>query len=98
MPKESIHEEFKHFIEIGRLMPKQTPDKMLIAYGFYKQALEGDCIDDRPKENSTVVETFMHDSWKRLKGMQREVAMEKYISYIKELLVAEKLTIASFPK
>lgn len=98
MPKESIHKQFERFIEIGRVMPKQTPDKMLIAYGFYKQALVGDCVEDRPKENSTVVETFMHDSWKRLKGMPKEEAMGKYIEYIKELLVEEKLTVASFSK
>lgn len=98
MSKESIKEEFERFVEIGRLMPKQTPDKMLIAYGFFKQAQEGDCTSDRPEENSTVVETFMHDAWKRLKGMPRDVAMRKYIDYIKELLVAEKLTVSSFSK
>jgi acyl-CoA-binding protein len=40
----------------------------------------------------------MHDSWKRLKGMAKEEAMGKYIAYIKELLVEEKLTVASFSK
>ncbi|NVK28281.1 MAG: acyl-CoA-binding protein [Flavobacteriia bacterium] len=82
---ETLNHEFKKYVELGRSMPKQAPDRMLIAYGYFKQATEGDNNEDRPTSNSDIVRTFMHDQWKRLRGMTREEAMRKYISYIKEL-------------
>lgn len=68
-------------------MPKQAPDRMLIAYGYFKQATSGDNTFDRPTNNSDIVRTFMHDQWKRLRGMTREEAMVKYIAFIKELMM-----------
>jgi acyl-CoA-binding protein len=85
MAKTDLEQEFWKYVEIGRNLPKQAPDVMLIAYGFYKQAIEGDNHNTRPTENSNVVRTFMHDQWKRLEGMATEEAMTKYIEYIKQL-------------
>ncbi len=87
MSQTALEQEFWKYVKIGRELPKQAPDVMLIAYGFYKQALKGDNTNQRPTENSDVVKTFMHDQWKRLEGMPQTVAMEKYIAYIKELVV-----------
>jgi len=86
MTNSDLEKEFFEYIEIGRNLPKQAPDTMLIAYGFYKQALVGDNNSERPTENSDVVRTFMYDQWKRLQGMSREEAMIKYINFIKELV------------
>lgn len=86
MAKSTLEIAFWEHVEIGRNMPKQAPDVMLIAYGFFKQATEGDNNQPRPTENSDVVRTFMHDQWKRLAGMSREEAMTKYINFIKELV------------
>jgi len=87
MSQTALEQEFWKYVKIGRELPKQAPDVMLIAYGFYKQAIKGDNQNQRPTENSNVVKTFMHDQWKRLEGMPQSVAMEKYIAYIKELVV-----------
>ena len=85
MARYELEQEFWKYVEIGRNLPKQAPDVMLIAYGFFKQSIKGDNNLPRPTENSDVVRTFMHDQWKRLEGMPREEAMTKYIAYIKEI-------------
>jgi diazepam-binding inhibitor (GABA receptor modulating acyl-CoA-binding protein) len=85
MASTHLEEEFWKYVEIGRNLPKQAPDVMLIAYGYYKQAIKGDNHNPRPTENSDVIRTFMHDQWKRLEGMGNEEAMTKYINYIKKL-------------
>ncbi len=85
MQQTALEKEFWKYVEIGKHLPKQAPDVMLIAYGFFKQGSEGDNPLERPTENSDVVRTFMHDQWKRLQGMSREEAMTKYIEYIKAL-------------
>ena len=87
MATSELEKEFWKHVDIGRNLPKQAPDVMLIAYGFYKQAIVGDNSNERPTENSDVVRTFMHDQWKRLEGMSREEAMTKYIHFIKELVI-----------
>ncbi len=92
MAKSELENEFWKYVEIGRNLPKQAPDVMLIAYGFYKQAIKGDNTHDRPTESSNVVRTFMHDQWKRLEGMSHEEAMRRYIDFIKELEIKVKAT------
>lgn len=87
MKENDLNHEFKKYVELGRSMPKQAPDRMLIAYGYFKQATEGDNTYERPTSNSDIVRTFMHDQWKRLRGMSREEAMKNYITFIKELLL-----------
>jgi acyl-CoA-binding protein len=87
MTDSEVEKQFLKYVEIGRNLPKQAPDVMLIAYGFYKQALVGDIDEERPSENSDVVRTFMHDQWKRLEGMSKTAAKLKYIDFIKELVI-----------
>lgn len=98
MTKKALEEEFNKYVELGRKLPKQAPDRMLIAYGYYKQATEGDIEQSRPTENSDIVRTFMHDQWKRLRGMSKEDAMRKYIGFIKELLMEADEPIPSVSK
>ncbi len=87
MQQTELELEFKKYVEIGRDLPKQAPDVMLLAYGFFKQANEGDNNQTRPTENSSVVDTLKYDQWKRLQGMTQNEAMTKYIAFIKELVI-----------
>lgn len=88
--RSELDKVFKEYVEIGNSMPPQTADNMLIAYAFYKQATEGDNIHERPTESSNVVQTFKHDAWKRLEGMPKDEAKERYISTIKTFLKESK--------
>lgn len=77
--------QFEKHVQIGRGLPPQSADHMLIAYAYYKQAVEGDNQNQRPL-HSDVIRTFKHDAWVRLKGMSREEAMRGYIGHIQMLV------------
>jgi acyl-CoA-binding protein len=94
MQQTELEQEFKKYVEIGRDLPKQAPDVMLLAYGFFKQAIKGDNNQTRPTENSSVVDTLKYDQWKRLQGMTQSEAMTKYIAFIKELVVKNQAAVS----
>ena len=80
-----LDREFHQYVEIANNMPPQTADNMLIIYGFFKQATKGDNDEKRPQESSNVIQTFKYDAWKRLEGMPKSIAKQKYIETIKKL-------------
>ncbi len=84
MKNADLEIEFWDYVKLGSVLPPQTADNMLVAYGYFKQATEGDNELKRPTESSNVIQAFKHDAWKRLEGMPKEEAMKKYISKIKE--------------
>lgn len=90
MTDQELEQEFKKYVEIGNNMPPQSADNMLIAYGYFKQATEGDNIYERPTESSNVVQAFKYDAWKRLEGMPKHEAKIKYITTIKQFLKERK--------
>ena len=81
--EKDLDAQFLKYVKLGNTMPPQTADNMLIAYAFYKQAIEGDNAHERPTESSNVVQTFKHDAWIRLQGMPQAEAKKKYIEIIK---------------
>lgn len=85
MEETDLDREFWKHVDIGNKMPPQTADNMLIAYAYYKQAIVGDNNEERPTESSNVIRTFKYDAWKRLQGMPKNKAKQKYIETIKEL-------------
>ena len=95
MDNANLEKEFWQCVEIGKNLPKQAPDVMLIAYGYFKQATEGDNPNERPTENSDVVRTFMHDQWKRMEGTTVSEAMKMYIEYIQYLETQIKASATS---
>ncbi|MCC5918209.1 MAG: acyl-CoA-binding protein [Cryomorphaceae bacterium] len=88
--KGTLDKLFEEYVALGSKMPTQTADNMLIAYGFFKQATEGDNNDVRPTESSNVVQTFKYDAWKRLAGMTKDEAKKRYIKHIKSLIDLSK--------
>ena len=98
MAKSDLENEFWNYVRCGSEMPKQAPDTMLYAYGFFKQATEGDIDAERPETSSDVVSAFKHDQWKRMKGMGRDEAMKKYIKFIENLFKEQGLEIEKYLK
>ena len=86
MSESKLEKEFYEHVEAGRTLPKQAPDKMLIAYGYFKQATSGDNTTERPLSSQDIIETFKHDQWSRMQGLSKEQAMIKYVSYIKDMI------------
>ena len=85
MSATDLQKEFDKYVEIGNNLPPQGADDMLTAYSYFKQATVGDVEEPRPTESSNVVQAFKYDSWKRLQGMPKQEAMQRYIHTIKEL-------------
>lgn len=85
-----IDTEFWKMVKKGSEMPPQTADNMLIAYAYFKQATDGNNDNQRPQTSSNVVQTFKHDAWKRLYGMDKNEAKKKYIKTIQKLIKEEK--------
>ena len=71
-----------------RIKTKDTmssDEDLLILYGLYKQATQGDC--NIPQPWSTQVEARTRwDAWYKNSGMNTHVAMEKYIEKVNELM------------
>ena len=95
MTDQQLEKEFFNYVKHGADMPKQAPDNMLIAYGFFKQATVGDVDKNRPNSNSDVIRALMFDQWERMKGMSKEAAMRAYIDHIKKLFKEQGLAMKS---
>jgi acyl-CoA-binding protein len=90
MTKKELDTRFDEYVRLGNDMPPQSADNMLIAYAFYKQAVEGDNLNERPSTHSDVIRAFKHDAWMRLKGMKKEDAKLSYINHIEKLIQETK--------
>lgn len=59
-------------------------NELLELYGYYKQATEGPCQIPKPKWFDITAKQKW-ESWRRLKDMDRETAMIKYVKIISEV-------------
>ena len=77
--------EFEKAAEEVQHLPKKPDDKTLLKlYAFYKQATLGDVAGKRPGFTDRV-RRAKYDSWKRLKGLSQEGAMQAYTDLVKRL-------------
>ncbi len=60
-------------------------DTLLTLYGYYKQALEGDCKGDAPGFFDFKGKS-KYDAWMQNKGMDKESAMKKYIKKVEKII------------
>ena len=65
--------------------PLPSDPDLLILYGLYKQVTQGDCTIPQPW-STQVVERARWDAWFKYRNMDRNVAMEKYIEKVNELM------------
>jgi acyl-CoA-binding protein len=66
---------------------KPSNDDLLKLYSLYKQATEGDNQND-PPAGFDFVAAAKHNAWAKIKGMNKEEAVEKYISLVNQLSVS----------
>ncbi|XP_049773001.1 acyl-CoA-binding domain-containing protein 6-like [Schistocerca cancellata] len=59
-------------------------NELLELYGYYKQATEGPCQTSKPSWYDLTAKQKW-ESWRRLKDMDRETAMIKYVKIISEV-------------
>jgi diazepam-binding inhibitor (GABA receptor modulating acyl-CoA-binding protein) len=62
-----------------------SKDDLLILYGLYKQVSEGDCNTFQPW-SVQIEQREKWDAWNKNKGMDRTVAIKKYIEKVNKLI------------
>lgn len=80
----SVDDRFKAAVEIIRSLPKngsfQPPYAMQLSfYSYFKQATVGPCTGARPAFWD-VVGRAKYDAWQKLGAMEKETAMQNYVS------------------
>ena len=63
---------------------KPGNEELLKLYSLYKQATEGD-NQDEPPGGFDFVAAAKYNAWSKLKGMDKQEAVEKYISLVNNL-------------
>ena len=84
-----LEEEFRQ--SVSRIKSSDTmpsDEDLLILYGLYKQATQGDCTIPQPWRVQ-VDARAKWDAWFKNRGMYRQIAMEKYIEKVNELLCGQ---------
>ncbi len=71
--------------KVKLLKKEPDDDEKLFLYGYYKQALLGDCDNNKPSLLN-YVQRKKYESWKILEGMEKEKAMKHYIFDVKQLI------------
>ncbi|WP_284321396.1 acyl-CoA-binding protein [Dyella acidisoli] len=72
--------------EIRHAKERPDNDTLLMLYGLYKQALEGDVHGCQPTSFFDFIGTAKQEAWGRLKGMSQDEAMRQYIGLVQQLL------------
>jgi len=70
---------------VKNLSEKPNNDDLKVLYGFYKQAVIGDCNIERPGMFN-FKEKAKWDSWNSNKGMSKYNAEVNYITYVNQLI------------
>jgi len=69
-----------------KLGPISSED-LLTLYGLYKQTTQGDCNEAQPW-SVQIQARQKWDAWFKCRNMDKEVAMQKYIDKVNELMEA----------
>ena len=69
---------------VMNLPERPDNDTMLRLYALYKQGSEGDVQGPKPGFFD-FVGTAKYEAWEKLKGMEPDAAMKKYVALVKTL-------------
>jgi diazepam-binding inhibitor (GABA receptor modulating acyl-CoA-binding protein) len=80
-----LSSNFKKAAEEAQNLPERPDNQTLLKlYAFYKQATVGDITGKRPGFTD-MVGRAKYDSWKKLRGLSQEGAMQAYIDLVEKL-------------
>lgn len=71
--------------EVQELPQKPNNDELLELYSLFKQATEGDAHGSKPSRLNFVAHA-KYQAWEKLKGVEKEEAMNRYISTVHGLM------------
>ena len=67
------------------LSERPSNDTLLQLYALYKQATEGDNLNEAPENPFDFVKKAKYEAWLSLKGKSNEEAMKEYIQLVEKL-------------
>ena len=73
--------------DVELLKDRPSNDTLLQLYSFYKQATEGDNLNEPPENPFDFVKKAKFEAWASLKGKTPEEAMKDYIELVEKLKV-----------
>jgi len=77
--------QFETAAQEAQKLPQRPDNQTLLKlYAYYKQATLGDASGKRPGF-ADMVGRAKYDSWKKLKGLSQEGAMQAYIDLVERL-------------
>ena len=80
-----LKEAFAQAAAVSKQLPTRPDNETLLRiYSLYKQATEGDNQAEAPNMFDFVAKA-KYDAWQKLKGLDKEDAMQRYIDLIAEL-------------
>jgi len=83
--QEDLQARFERAAKDALNLPSRPDNNTLLKlYAYYKQATVGDVQGKRPGFTDFAGRAKF-DAWKKLKGMPKEVAMERYIKLVERL-------------
>ena len=86
MTKENLNEIFERAAnQIKNSDLQLDNDNLLSLYGYYKQAIDGDCNISCPSFWDLRGKA-KYEAWKQHEGMSKEHAMKRYIKKVNNLL------------
>jgi acyl-CoA-binding protein len=81
-----INESFDQAVlDSKKLSEKPSNEILLQLYAYFKQATEGDLNIEAPSNPFDFVAKFKYEAWAKLKGTNKEEAMQAYINLVNEL-------------
>jgi len=82
----TLHEQFTQAAADSKMLAqKPDNDTLLQLYSLYKQATEGDAPAESGAGGFDFVAKFKHEAWSKLRGMDKEAAMQEYIALVQRL-------------
>lgn len=82
----NLKETFEAAVADSKILAsKPDNDILLKIYSLYKQATVGDAPEETSFGMFDFVAKAKHESWKKLKGLSAEQAMQQYIDLIQAL-------------
>lgn len=81
----TLDSQFEDAVARSRLLAVAPPESTLLElYALYKQSSEGDAHAKRPGAFDVVART-KYDAWAKLKGVDRDEAMRRYVALVASL-------------
>ncbi|MFM7645923.1 MAG: acyl-CoA-binding protein [Sphingomonadales bacterium] len=82
-----LQERFEQAVATSKQLTERPSNETLLQlYSLYKQATEGDNVQDPPTNPFDFVARAKHDAWAGLRGKPAMVCMEEYIAIMDGLL------------